>query len=287
MKAVAAFLSAAVLALASCDYTRPPEDFAPNDDVVTIGVVLMAGQSHAHLLATHPHRKPRSGQRAPADVVATLSGPDWNATFAANAPLAHCNVAIPEQWSPAVCLRAALPGPIREGASYALAGTTAQGGFKGETTVPPAPVVHEPEDTLRISVAHSQDPVALDIRFDVPAPVHAVTVDATNAIQLSDDGTTKPGWIGTFTPRVLGIDAPSQRVLAWGPWPRPGLRFDVRLLGFETNYSKFVDRTRDNLLPKPWPDFGLEGDHGVYGYFGAGARSAGKVSVVVAVGGSS
>ena len=268
MRAVAAL----VLATAACDgLIRPEEQFSPESNVVTIGAVIVAGQSVAHLLASHPHR--RIGEEPPV-VAATLSGPGWDAAYADSVALMDCGVFVPEQWAgPAVCLRARLPEPVRERVRYTLAGTTALGAFGGATTVPGAPTVLEPADTVRLRVANSEEPAGVDLRFETPEQVGAVTVDVTNALQMVDGEEPKDSWVKFAAPQVLEIWTDAQHVAVHGPWVPPGFRFDLRLIGFERNYSLFVERRRENILRRPWPSFGLSGDEGIHGYFGAGARS--------------
>ena len=268
MRAVAAL----VLATAACDgLIRPEEPFSPESDVVTIGAVIVAGQSVAYLLASHPHRA--FGEEPP-KVAATLSGPGWDAAYADSVDLIECGVFVPEQWAgPAVCLLAQLPEPIREQVSYSLTGTTALGAFGGVTTVPVAPTVLQPADTVRLRVANSEEAARVDVRFETAEQVGAVTVDVTNAVQMMDGEEPKNSWVRFTAPQVLQIRTGVQQVAVHGPWVPPGFRFELRLVGFERNYSLFIERRRDNILQRPWPSFGLAGDEGIYGYFGAGARS--------------
>ncbi len=269
----------AMAAFSACDFlTRPDEDFSPEEDAVTIGAALLSELSEAHLLATSPHR-PFDG-RPPAGVSATLTGPGWKAAYADTVDLKRCGVVMPSRWRPAHCLRAQLPQPLRAGVEYAIAGTTHQGGFRGRATVPRPPVALA-LDTQHVEVASSSDPVEFEVRFDIPPEVGAVTMDVRNAIQLKNNGSSEAGWVGTLTPSALDIVAKSQRVKAWSRWRRPGIRFEVRLIGYETNYARFVDHHEDMVLHMPWPDFGLEADKGVYGYFGAAALSLEAILVAV------
>ena len=50
------------------------------------------------------------------------------------------------------------------------------------------------------------------------------------------------------------------------------MRFSLRLLGIEWNYTNFVNYASSFPLPEPWPGFGIEGE-GVHGYFAAAAPS--------------
>ena len=271
-----------MLATAACDgLIRPEEEFLPEADVVTIGAVIVAGQRVAYLLASHPHRL--FGEEPPT-VTATLSGPGWNAAYADSVALINCGVFVPEQWAgPAVCLRAQLPEPVRERVRYSLAGTTALGAFGGATTVPSAPTVLEPADTVRLRVANSEEPAGVDLRFETAPEVGAVTTDVTGAVQLRDSEEPKNSWVKFTHPLVLDIGADTQHVDVHGPWVRPGFRFDLHLIGFERNYSLFIERRPDKILQRPWPSFGLAGDEGIHGYFGAGARSR-AIPVALTVG---
>ncbi len=277
MRAVAAL----VLATVACDgFTRPEEMFTPKGDVVTIGAVVVAGQSVAYLLASHPHRA--FGEEPPV-VAATLSGPAWDAAYSDSVDLIQCGVLVPEQWAgPAVCLRAKLPEAVQEQVRYTLAGTTALGAFGGATTVPPAPTVLEPTDTVRLSVANSEEPAGVNLRFETAEQVGAVTVDVINAVQMTVEG-PRNSWVKFTVPQVLEIQTGTQHVAVHGPWTPPEFRFDLHLLGFERNYSLFIERRRENVLQRPWPSFGLAGDEGIYGYFGAAARSH-AISVALSVG---
>lgn len=278
MRAVAAL----ALALAACDgLTRPEEQFLPETDVVTVGAAIIAGQRVAYLLASHPHRL--FGEEPPT-VAATLSGPGWDAVYADSAALIECGVLVPEQWAgPAVCLRATLPEPIRVHTRYTLAGTTALGAFGGETTVPSPPIIRAPADTVRVRVASSDKPAGVDLRFESAPEVGAVTTDVTGAVQLRDGEEPKNSRVNFTHPLVLDIGADTQHVDVYGPWVRPAFHFNLHLLGFERNYSLFVERRRENIVTRPWPSFGLTGDEGIYGYFGAGARSR-AIPVALTVG---
>ena len=277
-------LAALVLGVSAtaCDgYVRPPDPFTPDGDVVTVGVAIVARQSVAYMLASHPHR-PRTAN--PPVIDATLSGPGWVATFSESVALERCGVGLPERWpGPAACLRAHLPEPIRERNGYTLAGSSPLGAFYGETTVPAAPVVHEPEDTVRVHIAAAGEPFGLGLRFGIVPEVGAVIVEPVDAVQLTIGATTENSWIDFTVPRELDVNADTAYVTMYGRWEPPGFRFDLHLLGFERNYSAFVEHRDERLLLKPWPSFGIEGDEGVYGYFGAGARSR-PIPIVMDIG---
>lgn len=125
----------------------------------------------------------------------------------------------------------------------------------------------------RLRVANSEEAAGVDVRFETAEQVGAVTVDVTNAVQMMDGEEPKNSWVRFTAPQVLQIRKDVQHVAVHGPWVPPGFHFELRLLGFERNYSLFIERRRENILQRPWPSFGLTGDEGIYGYFGAGARS--------------
>ncbi len=274
---------------AACDYTRPNQVFVPDEDVIAIAAVITAGFDIATLLATYVHHDSTS---PPPVVDAQLSGPGWTVTLAPPGPrvpeelkLFACNViqeSVPWKGS-AVCLRARLPEPIEAGARYTLSGTTELGAFQGETVVPPPPVLVEPADTFVATPA--ADTFGIDLRYDVPAGVGFVVAEAANVVQIVVDsaGTAReePRWLKFILPRELNPRADSAHVTVWGYdgsspgniWRPPEFRFDLHLVGFEENFSRFAGLRYDRLVIRPWPSFGISGDEGVYGYFGAASRS--------------
>ncbi len=270
-----------VMAVA-CDYTRPTEVFVPDEDVVAIASVIAAGFDRATLLATYVHRDSTS---PPPDVDARISGPGWTAAFAppnpnvpASKALLACNViqeAVTWKGS-AVCLRARFPEPIEVGVRYALSGATELGAFSGETVVPPAPVLVEPAEAFVATPA--SDTFGIDLRYDVPAGVGFVVAEAANVVQVVVDSAgearEEPQFIKFILPRELNPAADSAHVTVWGyAWRPPEFRFALHLVGFEENFSRFAGLRYDRLVIRPWPSFGLSGDEGVYGYFGAASRS--------------
>jgi len=44
------------------------------------------------------------------------------------------------------------------------------------------------------------------------------------------------------------------------------MRFSLRMLGIGWHYTDFVEHGGEDLLTRPWPDSGIEGE-GVYGFF--------------------
>ncbi len=273
----------------ACDYTRPNQVFVPDEDVVAIASVITEGFDRATLLATYTHRDSTS---PPPVVDARLSGPGWTVDFVLPGPhvpdslaLLACNVnqeSVP--WKgPAVCLRARLPGPIEVGDRYTLSGTSELGAFHGETVVPPAPALVEPADTFVATPA--ADTFGVDLRYAAPVGVGFVVAEAANAVQVVVDSTGKtreePRWLKYINPRELNPAADSVHVTVVSYtrssprnfWRPPEFRFDLYLVGFEENFSRFAGLRYDRLVIRPWPSFGISGDEGIYGYFGAASRS--------------
>ena len=63
-------------------------------------------------------------------------------------------------------------------------------------------------------------------------------------------------------------------------WRAPEFRLDLHLVGFDENFARFARLRYDRLVIRPWPSFGLSGDDGIFGYFGAASRSN-PVQVIV------
>ena len=253
------------------------EPFEPTEEAVTIGSVLLAGKKNAYLLASHPHR-PRTAD--PPAIEATLSGPDWQVKFSNVVDPYWCAVGAARVWQGALaCLQARLPEPIRELTSYTLAGTTELGPFSGSTTVPGSPRIWEPVDTVWTQDGSGVRAGSIDIRvrYETSPPVEAVVPDVIRAVQVTYADTTKNSAVSWTTMEVAGDTAD---ITVSGRWVRPEFRFDLHLLGFERNYSRFQAYAGEFFAREPWPNFGLEGAEGVYGYFGAAARSR-AVPVVV------
>ena len=82
--------------------------------------------------------------------------------------------------------------------------------------------------------------------------------------------------LGVFPP-YLSAGNDSVDVTIRGEWLPPEFRVSLRLIGFEENYSRFVELKDGLLLGQPWPTFGITG---ALGYFGAGASSR-PVSLVI------
>lgn len=271
----------------ACDYTHPTEVFVPDEDVIAIAAVIGAGFDKATLLATWPHR---DSSVDPPTVDARLSGPGWTATFLQDTGshtergLLACNLIMESvPWKgPASCLRARLPEPVEAGVRYTLSGTTEIGAFSGTTLVPPAPVLVEPAREFVATPAG--DTFGVELRYENPAGAGLIVAEAANVVQVVVDGaggaSEEPRSIKFIVPRELNPAAESAHVTVWGydsrfrsKWRPPEFRFDLHLVGFDENFSRFARLRYDRLVIRPWPSFGLSGDEGIYGYFGAASRS--------------
>lgn len=271
----------------ACDYTRPTEVFVPEQDVIAIAAMIGAGFDKATLLATWPHRVSSAD---PPTVDARLSGPGWTATFVQDSEshtergLRACNL-ITESvaWKgPASCLRARLPRLVEAGVRYTLSGTTEIGAFSGAAVAPTAPVLVEPAEEFVATPA--ADTFGVELRYRNPAGAGLIVAEAANIVQVVVDGagtvSEEPRWIKFIVPRELNPAAESAHVTVWGydsrfpnTWRPPEFRFDLHLVGFDENFSRFARLRYDRLVIRPWPSFGLSGDDGIYGYFGAASRS--------------
>ena len=283
------------LAAAGCDYTHPAEVFVPDEDAIAISAVISAGFDRSTLLATYPHRDPSAD---PPVVDAQLSGPGWTATFR-DGPDSHtpeglqaCNLMIGSvAWKgPASCLQAQLPQPAEVGVRYTLSGVTELGNFSGATIVPSAPAFAEP--SMEFVATPASDTFSVGLRYQTPADVGHVVVEAANVVQVVVDSAgnvgEEPRWIKFIRPRQLNPAADSARITVWGygassprnAWQPPEFRLDLHLVGFDENFSRFAELRYDRLVVRPWPSFGLSGDDGIYGYFGAASRSS-PIPVIV------
>ena len=292
---IAVLTAFGALAAGGCDYTHPTEVFVPDEDVIAIAAVISAGFDTATLLATHPHRDTLGD---PPVVGAKLSGPGWTATFVQDAEshtprgLWACNLTSESvAWKgPASCLRAQLPEPIQTGVRYTLSGTTELGTFSGSAVVPSAPLFIEP--TGEFVAAPTADTFGVDLRYSTPAGVEFIVAEAANVVQVVLDSvgdlSEEPRWIKRLAPRELNPAAERARIMVWGygssspqnAWRPPEFRFDLHLVGFDENFARFARLRYDRLVIRPWPSFGLSGDEGIFGYFGAASRSK-PVKVIV------
>lgn len=271
MRARARFpLGSLLLLSAACDgFIRPPDPLEADPDVVTVAIMLIAGESSARMLAVHPHRALTD---SPPAVDAILQGPGWTAAFPETLPVDSCTAATPDRWpGPASCFRASLPEPIRPGTRYGIEGTALPGAFTGSVVVPTTPVLLEPDDTLTLPPPSVGRRIEIVVRYRTDPDVGTVRAGIPSAFETSDDGTELQVDPGPFdliptTLKGAGTDTLSLRYRG-----RP-MRVSLRLLGIGWNYTNFVKYTSSFPLPEPWPGFGIEGE-GVYGYFAAAAPS--------------
>ncbi len=292
---IAALTAFGGLAAGACDYTHPTEVFVPDENAIAIAAVISAGFDTATLLATYPHRDTLGD--APV-VGAQLSGPGWTATFVQDADshtpkgLWACGlISGSVAWKgPVSCLRAQLPEPIEVGVRYTLSGTTELGGFSGAAAVPVAPVLVEP--SVQFVAAPTADTFGVDVRYETPAGVEFIVAEAANVVQVVVDSagnvSEEPRWIKHLVPRELNPAAEHARIMVRGydasspqnVWRPPEFRLDLHLVGFDENFARFARLRYDRLVIQPWPSFGLSGDEGIFGYFGAASRSN-PVQVIV------
>ena len=190
MRARAAFRSAAALAAVvaspACDgFIRPPDPLDVDPDVVSVAIMLVAGEREARLLAAHPHRKP---DETPPTLTATLKGPGWTTAFSDTLELRACTLA--GNWpGPARCLRAVLPQEIRAGEGYEIEGTAPPGSFSGEVVLPLAPVLHEPGDSLHLPMPTEYENHLIPMRYRIGSDVGTLLADVLDVFQLEEDGT--------------------------------------------------------------------------------------------------
>jgi len=264
-------LSVALSAATACDdFTRPADPLEADPDVVTVAIVLVAGEHGARMLAVHPHR-PRSASAPELDAV--LKGPGWTAGFSDTVPLESCTLAGPDRWpGPVTCLRALLPEPILPEVRYGIAGTALPGAFSGTVVVPAAPVMLEPGDTVELPPPPDGRRIKVGVRYRVAPDVGTVQAEIPEAFEILEDGTeveVEVGLLGIVPPNLEGAGAETTLSVRYRDRP---MRFSLRLLGLGRNYTNFVAYTSTFPLPQPWPSFGIEGE-GVYGYFAAAAPS--------------
>ncbi len=252
---------ASVVAWSACDFIRPPDLFEAHPDVVSISILLIAGESRARLVAVHPHR-PRNGE-AP-EITATLEGPGWSAPFLEELELHSCTSST--SWpGPLRCLGARLPEPVRANQRYAIVGTGPLGAFKGAMTMPAAPEVLDPGDSLRLQPQVPYMEVEIPMRFRTGYDIGTVLVDVREAFETRDDGEEveiNRHHLGYFPRPVEDAEADTVYIF----YRTHPLRFKLHLLGIGWHYTNFLANIGTFPTPKPWPNFGIEGE-GVYGYF--------------------
>ncbi|MCY3944247.1 MAG: hypothetical protein OXG18_10890 [Gemmatimonadetes bacterium] len=241
------------------------EDFDPlelHPDVVSLEVLLVAGESEARMLASHPHQ-----EGAIPEVSAHLEGPGWEAEFSETLELEACTVA--EDVESAKCLGAVLPEPLRAGTTYALRGTAPLGSFTGETRVPGGPRLSV--DTLRLSWPDGGEPrLPIPFRHQAGSDIGVLAVDVRDIFETRERRTEVE--LPPYTLRLLprAIDPAATADTVWIDVLGNPLRFSLTLLGIGWHWTNFANVVTPAI--RPWPAFGIEGD-GVYGYFDGVTRS--------------
>lgn len=254
---------------AACDgFIRPPDPLEAHPDVVSVAILLVAGEREARLLAVHPHRK---GGAAGPRIAATLTGPGWSAPFSEALEPDSC-AGSDFGLSPAICLGAQLPEAIEPRTGYGIEGTAPLGSFSGSMVVPAPPVLHVgAPDTIRLASPQEWSVLDLPVRYEAGSEVGTLLVEAVDVRVLEDDGTeTEHGqrYLGAF-PRPLEGDGRDTVQVLYRDSP---VRFSLRIVGLGRHYTSFLAHTGSFPLPQPWPSFGIEGD-GTYGYFDGVAAS--------------
>ena len=247
--------------------TREPDPFEVDPDVVSVAVLLVAGEREARMLAAHPHRDHAAA--APA-ITATLKGPGWTATFSNEMELKACTRA-GNLLGPTRCLRAVLPEPVQPGAEYGIRGTVPLGSFSGAAVVPARPLLLEPADTLLLSAPVGPGSIEIPVRFRAASGAGTLLAEILDFWRTEDDGTEtgiEPSRLGY--PRILDTDG-SADTLPVPPREKP-VRFSLRLLAIGWNYTNFLEHAGRFPLPQPWPSFGIEGE-GIFGYFDGASPS--------------
>lgn len=260
----------AVAATAGCDYVAAPDPLEIDPDVVSIAIVLAAGEIEAFLLAGHPHRP---ASHPPPEVSATLLGPGWEAAFSDTTDLEEGCGAGPTHWPmPMVCLRAPLPEPIRERAVYELDGEAPMGPFTGSTVVPSAPEILSPGDTFPVSAtAQSGNWSRIPVRYRTPDDVG--TLRPAMLAVLGDSTGTESEWITVWP---WGLDESATADTLHFDRDARWQRGRLYLVGIGWQYTHFLKASDKHDRQ---PSFGIEGE-GVYGYFDGSARSR-PVHVIV------
>ncbi len=269
MKVCRLVVLAAMAAPSGCDYIAQPERLV-DPDVISIAMVLVAGQRQAHLLAGHPYLHPSD---PPPEVTAVLTGPRWRVALTHKTdPMDGCGGG-PTNWPiPMVCLSATLPDPIQERVTYKLEGRGPKGTFSGEATVPAPPHIWNLGDTVWLPESTSL--VRIPIRYRVPPELGTVRPEVFQTVRKGNG--TESKWI-PVSPVELELDGEDTIVWAYSPdfqWA------SLNLLGIGWRYTHFW---RSHGKRMRWPRVGLSGE-GVYGYFDGSAKSP-RVHVVIEDGG--
>ncbi len=263
MSARAAFRFAAALAAVAaspaCEFVRPLD---VDPDVVSVAMMLVAGEREARLLAAHPHRQ---SDEAPPTLTATLRGPGWTAAFSDTLELRACTHAGSNWPGPARCLRAVLPAEIQGGEGYEIEGTAPLGSFSGEVVLPAAPVLLEPGDSLHLPLPTEYEGQLIPMKYRIGSDIGTLLADVLDAFRMEEDGTeteVESRFLVSLWEPLEGAEADTVLIR----YHEKPLRFSLRLLGIGWNYTNFLENEGIFPLPRPWPSFGIEGE-GVYGYF--------------------
>ena len=262
----------AAAAPGGCDYFAAPDPLELDPDVISIAIVLVAGESHAEMLVGHPHRR---ASAAPPTVTASLIGPGWRFPFSYTTdPEEGCGGG-PTSWSfPMVCLNASLPEPILEGIAYRLEGEGPKGSFTGETVIPLAPLVLDPGDTVRLRrPADSSGWFRIPIRYRASSEVGTLRPEMFGTLRQGDGFASR--WI-QLEPRALDVDDRTDTLSLSGYYEPRFVRGSAHLLGIGWHYTNFRSLSETRF---PWPNFGVSGE-GVYGYFDGSAKSR-RVRIIV------
>lgn len=271
---------AAVIGASACDgFIRPPDPLEAHPDVVSVAILLVAGEREARLLAVHPHRPP--GAAGP-QVAATLAGPGWRASFSETLESGACTGSH-AGLSPATCLGAQLPEPIQPRTGYGIEGTAPLGSFRGAMVVPAPALLHvSTPDTIRLASPQERSTVELPVRYEAGSGVGTLLAEALDVRVIEDDGTETgrdQGYVGFFPQPLQGVAGDTVQVF----YRTSPVRFSLRIVGLGRHYANFVAHTGNFPVPQPWPSFGIEGD-GAYGYFdGVAASPAVQVYLTGAV----
>ncbi len=249
-----------LVAASACIEDSDPLELHP--DVVWLEVLLVAGESEARMLAVHPHRE---REDAAPEVNARLRGPGWEVAFSETLEWQDCT---PDYVEAAECLRAALPEPVRAGATYGLSGTAALGSFTGETRVPDTPLLET--DTLRHSWPEEGRNLTIPLRYRAGPDIGHLSFDVRDIFETQEDGTEVELDADHVHSGRAVLYPDSTTGTVWIDVREKPLRFSLTLLGVGWNWTNVL-WAKDPVL-RPWPSLGIEGD-GVYGYFDGVTRS--------------
>lgn len=168
----------------------------------------------------------------------------------------------PGEWlGPSKCLYATLPEAIRPDGEYRLHGAAPLGAFTGEAVVPAPPHLLEPGDSLHVEITDDDELIEVPIRYEPGPDVGTLLLEALDYFMTRDDGTEERLPWHSIRP-VRGASSDTARAV----YLDKPMRFSLRLLGVGWHYTRFVEQGGEDLVTRPWPDSGIEGE-GVYGFF--------------------